>query len=360
MGARGETEYLLSLDVKTGKEIWAARIGPVFTFKDNRWGDGPRATPTIDGDLVFALGGQGELLCAETATGKQRWRLNLMKDLGGEVSPLGGNNWTSGWGYTTSPLVDGNQLICVPGGKSGLLAALDKNSGKPLWRSRDLTVAAPYAAPIVAEVDGVRQYIQMTDLGVAGVAANDGRLLWNYLRKPAYPDVVIPTPICRDHFIYTTAGWGAGCDLVAVTRSGDQFQVRKVYGNKNMVNLQGGVVLVGDHLYGYSDGKGWVCQDFKFGKIVWSVKGKLGVGSVLYADGHLYCYTDDDGIVALVAASPKGWEEKSRFEIPQKTKLAKPYGKVWTHPVIANGRLYLRDQDLLFCFDVSDHAAGGK
>ena len=360
MGARGDTEFLLALDVKSGKEVWAARIGPTFTFKGNEWGDGPRATPSVDGALVFALGAQGDLICAETATGKELWRVSLAKELEGEVSPLGGNTWSVGWGFTASPLIDGERVICAPGGKQGLLVALDKQTGKPIWRSKDLPGAATYASPIVAKIDGVRQYIQLMDDGVAGVSAEDGRLLWHYLKKPPYQDVLIPTPIQLDHFVYITAGYGAGCDLVKITKAGDRFKADKVYANKIMVNQQGGVVLVGDNLYGYSEGKGWTCQDFKSGKSVWADKRKLGRGSVVFADGHLYCYAEDDGIAALVDASPRGWKEISRFEIPKKTKIAKPGGKIWTHPVVANGQLFLRDQDLLFCFDVSDHAAGSK
>jgi outer membrane protein assembly factor BamB len=360
MGTRGDTEFLVAIDVKSGKEVWASRIGPRFTFKGNEWGDGPRATPTVDGSVVFAQGGQGDLVCADAATGKECWHVSLLKDLEGEISPLGGNTWTTGWGFTASPLVDGDQVICVPGGKQGLLAALDKQTSKVKWRSKDLSEPATYSSPLVAEIDGVRQYIELTDQGVAGVAANDGRLLWNYLKKPPYQDVVIPTPVQHDHSVYITAGYGAGCDLVKLTKQGDRFKTEKVYANKNMVNQQGGVVLVDEHIYGYSEGKGWVCQDFKTGKNIWTERRKLGRGSLTYADGHLYCYAEDDGVVALVEASPKGWKENSRFEITQKTKIAKPSGKIWTHPVVANGKLYLRDQDLLFCFDIAKPAGTGK
>jgi outer membrane protein assembly factor BamB len=379
MGARGDSEYLLCLNARTGKELWASRIGPTFTFKGNEWGDGPRATPTLHDigalSLVYAQGAQGELVCFNGDKGDVRWRISLLKKLEGEISPLGGNTWTTGWGFTCSPLVDGKmvnrhvggpsgpdvlvptQLICVPGGKKGMLAALDLDTGKVTWRSEDLTYAAPYSSP----VGGGQMVIQMTDQGVAGVSGEDGHLLWEYKRSQPYQDVVIPTPIWHYEttgnesgtlYVYITAGYGAGCDLIKLKEDGDRYKVEKVYSNKIMVNQQGGVVLVGDHVYGYSEGKGWVCQDFKTGKLVWNEKRKLGRGSVIFADGNLYCYTEDDGIVALVEATPKGYHEISRFQIPERSKLTKPSGKIWTHPVIANGKLYLRDQELLFCYDL--------
>jgi outer membrane protein assembly factor BamB len=355
LGARGGTEQVFALDLKTGKEVWSADIGPTFTFKGNTWGEGPRSTPSVDGDLLYALGGQGELVCVETASGKERWRKNMLKDLEGAMSPAAGA-W---WGYSWSPLVDGVAVICVPGGAKGTLAAVDKKTGDVLWRSAELTDPSTYSSPIVEEVDGSRQYMQMTDFGVAGVAAKDGKLLWNYRRKPPYEDVIITTPVYHDHHVYTTAGFGQGCDLVKITAADGAFNAAKAYANKNMKNTQGGVVLVNEYIYGYSDGRGWVCQDFKTGKVVWDKK-KLGAGSLTCADGHLYCYAENEGTAALVEVSKTGYQEKGRFEIPQKAKNRAANGKIWTHPVVANGRLYLRDQEWIFCYDIKDRSAGGR
>jgi outer membrane protein assembly factor BamB len=361
MGARDGAEVVFALDLKnaqgsTVKELWSAKIGPLFTWKGNDCNAGPSATPTVDGELLYALGGQGELICVETATGKERWRKNLPVDMTAEVNPIGGGPQKVGWGFTWSPLVDGERLICVPGGPQGTLAALDKKTGQVLWRSKELTDQASYSSPIVIEVGGVRQYVQLTNEGVAGVAAKDGTLLWRYLKKPAYGDVVIPTPIFHDGSVYVSAGYGAGCDLIKLTLAGQKFKAEKVYSNKTMVNQQGGVVLVGGHLYGYSEGKGWVCQEFKSGSMVWSEKRALGRGSLTYADGKLYCYSEDEGVVIVADASPAGWKPLGRFEIPQHSKLRKNSGKIWTHPVVSGGRLYLRDQDLLFCYDLNDQA----
>jgi outer membrane protein assembly factor BamB len=359
MGARDGTEQVFALDLKTAegstvKELWSAKIGPMFTWKGNDWNAGPSATPTVDGELLYALGGQGELVCVETATGKERWRKNCPAGLGAEVNPIGGGPEKLGWGFTWSPLVDQERLICVPGGPQGTLAALDKKTGQVLWRSKEVTDPASYSSPIVIEVGGIRQYVVLTNEGVSGVAAKDGALLWRYLKKPGYGDVVIPTPIFHDGQVYVSAGYGAGCDLIKLTPAGQKFKAEKVYSNKTMVNQQGGVVLVDRHLYGYSEGKGWVCQDWATGNMVWSEKRALGRGSVTAADGKLYCYSEDEGVVDLVDASPAGWKVLGRFEIPQHSKLRKSSGKIWTHPVVSNGRLYLRDQDLLFCYELKD------
>jgi outer membrane protein assembly factor BamB len=346
MGGDGKKTYAYALDIGTHDRIWSTEIGP---FYENGNGDGPRATPTVDGDRLYALAGNGDLVCLETATGKQRWHVNLGKDLGGQMA--------SGWGYTESPLVDDDKLICTPGGKKGTLAALNKDTGTVIWRSKDLTDAAVYSSPIVADVDGVRQYILMTGGGVAGVAAQDGRLLWHSDQNAH--GITVTTPVYHDHCVYTTTSYGVGCGLVRLTSADGKFKAEKVYdgdARKAMFNHHGGVVLVGEYIYGYSDGKGWVCQEFKTGKVMWAST-KLGKGSLTCADGHLVCYTESGGTVCLVEASPSGWKESGRFKIPRESKLNRK-GGIWTHPVVANGRLYLRDQDLLFCYEIKDHAAG--
>lgn len=346
LGANDRNEFVFALNVKDGTRLWSTEVAPALR-QDK--GDGPRGNPTVDGDLLYALGGQGDLVCVETATGKKRWQKSLKKDLGGEMM--------SGWGYAESPLVDGDKVLCTPGGKQGTLAALDKKTGKVLWRSKGLTDKAAYSSIVVGQVGGVRQYVQLTKDGVVGVAADDGRLLWRY-PEPGYRTAVIPTPIFHDGYVFATAGYGAGCDLIHLVPSGGGAKAEKVYANKNLVNHHGGVVLVGEHLYGYSDGRGWVCLDFQTGKVVWDDKKDLGKGSLTCADGQLYCYAEDSGTLALVEASPAGWKENGRFPIPEKSTIRKRGGtKFWTHPVVANGRLYLRDQDLLFCFDVKDHGA---
>jgi outer membrane protein assembly factor BamB len=344
MGAREDKDWLFAVDVKNGQKIWATPIGD--RFSQDR-GDGPRSTPTVDGDRLFALDGQGNLVCAKTQNGEMVWQKNLKGDLGGQMM--------NRWGYSESPLVDGEVVVCTPGGDKGTLAALDKNSGAVRWRSKGFTDAAGFSSLVVSEMGGVRQYVQMTGKSVAGVAAKDGRLLWRFLRNS--PTAAIPTPICFDNSVYVSSGYGAGCALLKISKEDSSWKADEVYANKNMVNHHGGVVHVGGHFYGYSDGKGWVCQDGKTGEVVWQERSRLAKGSLTCAEGRLYCYSQTDGTAVLVEASPAGWMESGRFTIPQQSKLPRPRSQrrdnIWTHPVVANGKLYLRDQDLLFCYDVS-------
>lgn len=333
MGAREQTEYVIALDANTGKELWSAPVGGRLA---NKWGDGPRGTPSVDGDRVYALGGDGTLVCVKVADGKPVWKVT-MGQLGGKVP---------GWGYTESVLVDGNKVVCTPGGPKGTLAALDKMTGKVIWQSADWTEGAQYSSPIVADLNGKRQYIQLVMNSLAGVDASNGKVLW---KSPwGGRTAVIPTPIYKDSHVYITTGYGVGCKLVKIAPDN---QVSDVYENKVMKNHHGGVILAGDHLYGYSDGPGWICQDFKTGAEVWANK-SLGKGAIGYADGMLYCLDEGSGEVALVEASPKGWSEKGRFKLEPQTTQRSPSGRIWTHPVISNGKLYLRDQEIILCYDV--------
>ena len=334
MGTRDGAEILIALNADTGEELWTASIGPIVKFDR---GGGPRGTPAVDGERIYGLGGQGKLICAAVADGKVNWRVSLA-DLGGK---------TPSWGYSESVLVDGDKVICTPGGSKGAIAALDKATGKVIWQSKEFTDPAHYSSAIVGEHNGTRQYIQLTVQHVAGVSANDGKLLW----KSSFPGqtAVVPTPILHDSSVYVTAGYGAGCKLVKL---GAGNQVSEVYANQAMKNHHGGVVLVGDYLYGYSDGRGWLCQEFRTGKEVWSEKNALGKGAVSCADGMLYCLDENSGAVALAEASPKAWKEHGRFKLDPQSKIRDSQGRFWTHPVISNGKLYLRDQDLIFCYDV--------
>jgi outer membrane protein assembly factor BamB len=332
MGDRGDSSFVHALSA-AGKPLWSAKVG-----KPGGGGGypGPRSTPTVDGDRVYALGQYGDIVCVEAATGKEVWRKSLAKDFAGEVGS---------WGYSESPLVDGEQLICTPGGKQGTLLALNKRTGAKTWQSYQWTDPAEYASVMPAQIDGKRQYVQLTGESVGGVAADTGKLLWRAPRRGS--TAIIPTPIVRDDLVFVTSGYGVGCNLFRIASSGASFKADQVYANKNMVNHHGGVVLVGQHLYGYSDAKGWACMTFDKGDMVWSDKA-LGKGSIAYADGHLYLRSEGTrGTVALIEASPSGYREKGRFDQPERSEK-----EAWPHPVIADGQLYLRDQDKLFCYDV--------
>jgi len=357
IGGRGDTEFVIAVDTKTIRDgsvsdAWATSVGRLFDFPSNNWSAGPSATPTVDGELVFALGGNGDLVCVQAADGKERWRKNLPSELDAQVNPIGGGPKNLGWGFTWSPLVDGDKLICVPGGPKGTLAALDKKSGDVLWRSSEVKDQAAYTSPAVAEIDGVRQYVVLTNFGVFGVDAKDGRVLWNHRRERPYGTEVVNSPIVRGSLVYTTVGAGQTCDLLRIERDGDRFKAAPVWSNRNMLNHHGNVVLIGDHVFGASDGRGWTCQSFATGETVWMERAKLPPGSVTVADGRLYCFSEGDGTTALVDASTSGWKESGRFRIPERSASRKPSGQIWTPPVVSGGKLFLRDQEFVFCFDV--------
>ena len=332
LGTRDGSEILLVLDAATGKEILTAKIGSIL---DNGWGDGPRGTPCVDGDRVYALSGPGNLVCVKIADGKVLWEIK-MSDLGGS---------RPNWGYTESVLVDGDKVLCTPGGKKGAVAALDKLTGKVIWQSEDFTDPAHYSSIVPATINGQPQYVQRTEKSVVGISPPDGALLWraDFNGRTA----VIPTPIVRGNEVYVTAGYGAGCLMLRI-EPGNKVTV--VYENKTIKNHHGGIVLVGDLLYGHGDPL-WVCQDFQTGEAVWTSK-NFTKGAVGAADGMLYCLEERTGAVALVEASPKGWTEHGRFTLSPQTKIRSARGAVWTHPVISHGKLYLRDQDLIYCYDV--------
>lgn len=334
MGAREDTEFLICLNAEDGKELWSGRIGSLL---ENGYGDGPRGTPSVDGDRVYAMGGQGTLVCAQIADGKVLWTKSM--------TALGGKK--PGWGFCESVTVDGPRVLCTPGGSEGAIAALDKLNGEVLWRSTDVTSGAQYASMVPVEHNGTRQYLQLFTNSLVSVEADTGKQIW----KTDWPGrtAVIPTPIFHDGHVFITSGYGVGCKLVKV---GAENNIETVYENKNMTNHHGGVLRIGDHLYGYSDGKGWACMDFKSGEIVWSERRALSKGCLTSADGMLYCQGESDGEVVLVEASPAGWKEHGRFKLEAQSSRRSQRGRIWTHPVVCNGKLYLRDQEFLSCYDV--------
>lgn len=332
-GDEGGDSCVYALNESDGKQVWKAKLG-----RSGGGGGypGPRATPTVDGDLLYVIGQYGDVVCYAAADGKEVWRTNLNSDHGGKMM--------SGWGNSESIVVEGNAVLCTPGGGRGTVLALDKKSGKPLWRSKDFTDAAAYMAPLVTEIHGVRQAIVFTDASVAGIDVKNGDLLW----KAARPGktAVIPTPVVHNNHVFVTSGYGIGCDLFKVEKQGNKFAASKVYSNKNMTNHHGGVILIDGIVYGHSDRGGWTALDVMTGEPKNVNKGVCGKGTISYADGCFYLRDEGSGVIVLTEANAS-FKESGRFNQPDRSDK-----KAWPHMVIANGKLYVRDQDLLLCYDI--------
>jgi outer membrane protein assembly factor BamB len=336
MGDEKDSSYVYALDRNTGKKLWATKVGkPGGNYA------GTRCTPTIDGDYLYALGQFGDLVCLEVATGNEKWRKKYEADFGGSAG---------GWNFTESVLIDDDKVICTPGGNKGAMVALKKATGELIWQA-DLKEKAGYASVVVAEIGGVRQYVQLLSQEVAGVEAKTGKVLWRYGRDRFGGNTAnIPNPVVMGDQIFVSAGYGRGGGLIKVTGDGGSFKAEEVYFDKQLNNRHGGVVIVGDYAYGDTDnsGKLW-CVEWKTGKVKWKkderTKG-TGSAAIVYADGRLYVRYDN-GYVALVEASPDGYKEKGLFKIPNSTNQS------WAHPVVSGGKLYLREKDTIWCYDVS-------
>ena len=337
---QGKKEFLLRLAAKDGKTLWKADLNDGKTpggYLDG-WGAGPRATPTVDGDKIYALGARGDLGCYDAKAGKKVWHVNLVADLKGKIP---------GWGYSESVLIDGNRLICTPGGEKGFLAALDKKTGKVLARS-DSADGAAYSSIIIIEIGGAKQYVTMSPKGVCGFDAKTLKQLWTS-KAGANGVAVIPTPVFDGKNVFASSGYGSGCGLVSLVPKGGKTE----YLSKLFQNHHGGFVRVGDFVYGHSDKGGWICVDYKKESEdpVWKTS-TLDKGSVTCADNMLFMYGEGKGVCVLAEVNSEKFVEKGRFEIPTKSKIDRRQGHIWSHPVVANGVLYLRDQEVLMAFAV--------
>jgi outer membrane protein assembly factor BamB len=327
MGLRGDREVIVAFDVATGKEAWATPHGGAFR---NDQGDGPRGTPTVDGDRVYALGGNGDLTALDARTGKLVWTKNILKE-------FGGSNIT--WGISESPLVLGNKILVNAGGTDASIVALNKSDGSVIWKSQ--SDKAGYSSAIPLSFNGLTQVVFFTGRRAVGLDANDGRLLWEY-RKPSNGTANAATPIARGNRVFISSDYGTGGGVVEIKPDNT---AQEIWFSNSMRNHHSSSVLVGDYLYGFS-GSILTAMKFDTGELTWKDR-SVGKGSLVFADGHLYCFSEN-GVVGLVEASPAGYKEKGRFRIPQESL------PTWSHPVVAGGRLYLRDQDTIYAFDVKE------
>jgi len=340
LGNRGQAnEFVQALDIKDGRQVWSMRLGNVGPNTPAANYPGARSTPTVDGALLYALGSDGNLACLESATGKLRWQKNLRADFGGR---------TGNWAYAESPLIDGNVLVCTPGGSEATLVALNKRTGDVIWKSAVPGAdPAAYSSAIIVEFGGLKQYVQFLGNGVVGVDARSGKFLWRDDRTSAKNQVNIPTPVASGGHVYTASG-GSGGGLVKLTIQQGMVTAEPVYAAQKLPNSIGGSVRIGEYLYGTA-GPVLVCVEFATGTIKWEDR-SIGAGSVLSADGRLYLHGETRGDVALVEATPEGYREKGRFTPPEVPDRGP--SRSWAYPVVANGRLYIRDLGSLWCYDV--------
>jgi outer membrane protein assembly factor BamB len=324
---------LVAVDLDSGRKLWGTPFAPASKLQ---MGDGPRSTPTVDGNLVYALGGNGDLVCADVKAGDVRWKKNILSEFGGS---------NIRWGISESVLIDGDRLICTPGGKQATIVALDKQSGDTLWKSVVPGGSeAGYASAIVADVGGVRQYIQFLAAGTAGVRAEDGAFLWGD-NSSANGTANCSTPLFTNDMVFTASGYGTGGTLLRLSTKGEKTESKVAYTTKEMKNHHGDMVVVDGFLYGSNDPGILTCMELKTGKVRWTSRSP-GKGSVIYADGHLYVRSEE-GPVALVQANPSACNEHGLFDQPERSGA-----KAWAHPAIAHGRLFLRDQDNLLCYSI--------
>lgn len=335
-----DDEFVRCLKASDGSEVWSTRIGKVGAPEQKPAYPGARSTPTVVGDLLYALGSDGDLVCLETVSGAVRWQKNVQTEFGGKYGI---------WAYSESPLVDGDVVVVTPGGPEATIVALHADTGDVKWKSpipdgKD----AAYASIVIAEIEGVKQYVQFLaqGVGVVGVAAQDGKLLWQYQKTATGSPANIPTPVTDRSFVYTASNRG-GAGLVKVAGSGSAFTADEVYFSRDLPKSIGGTVLVDGHLYGTS-GEGLMCVKFETGEVVWKDRA-IGAAAVLHADGLLILH-GENGEVALVEATPEAYRELGRFTPPETPFESRK--TTWTYPVLADGKLYLHDFGTLWCYDV--------
>ncbi len=343
--ADDKDEYLSCFERETGKQLWKTKTGQPWSAGAESW-QGSRSTPTVDGDLVYVITPFGQLVACATGNGKERFRVDLMATFGGKKG--------DSWGSSESPLVDDDRLVCTPGGEQATMVALNKKTGKLIWScpmkgDRGAGHSSiVISQPLSSQPGGRKVYVQTTAAGAFAVDAQTGKFQW------AYPidqtTAVIPTPIVRGDLVFFSAGYKRGGALLQQVPGPDGgVTIKEIYGlKKELANKHGGIVLVGDHLYGDSDDAGIpFCAELMTGKIVWKKRGSgKGSATVTAADDHLYVRFAD-GTVALAKADPADYEELATFKIPGSD--ARPS---WSHSVILDGRLYIREQDRIFCYDL--------
>ena len=349
LGDLGDDQFVIALS-EGGELQWKSKIGPAW--KD-QYG-GPRGTPTVDGGRVYAIGTEGDLVCLSAESGERVWHRSLPADFGGTVM-FAGERYD--WKFSESPLVDGDRVIVTPGTPEAALVALDRKTGKEIWRTAIPHLGergidgAGYASVVISQGGGVRQYVQLLGRGLVGVAADSGRFLWGYNRVANHV-ANIPTPLVSEDLVFASTGYGAGAALIRLHGDGEGgVRAEEVYfvGPDTLQNHHGGLVLHDGHVYaGTGLNRGFpVALELATGKLAWGPVRNAGKNStaVAYADGNLYLRYQN-GLMVLVEATSEAYRERGSFMIPDVEKES------WSHPVISGGRLYLREQDQLLVYDL--------
>ncbi|HEX3719719.1 MAG TPA: PQQ-binding-like beta-propeller repeat protein [Verrucomicrobiae bacterium] len=335
-----DNEFAEALDAASGKRVWSTRIGKVGGPDQQPNFPAARSTPTVDGDALYVLSSDADLACLDRKTGHTRWQKNVRAEFGGKPGP---------WAYAESPLVDGDAVVCAPGGSEATVVALRKETGELIWKcALPEGDEAAFSSAIIVEADGLRQYVRLLAKGLVGIEAKSGRLLWRYSKPVSQFDANIQTPVASGDYIFCSAT-GTGAGLIKLKADGSKIEPEQIYFNANSPTAIGGVVKVGDFLYG-TTADALLCADFQSGRTKWKER-SLGAASICYADGRLYLH-GENGEVALVEATPKGYHEKGRFTPSGEPSHSNPMEKAWAYPVVANGRLYIRDHGDLWCYAV--------
>jgi outer membrane protein assembly factor BamB len=357
MGTRGGKDGVWALKEADGKEIW-------FTpFADPASGigkqtNGPGSTPTYAKGKVYTVSHNGTVACMDATTGKTAWTKSYTADFGAGRLPS--------WGYNDSVLVDGDTVICAPGGPKAALVALKADTGAVIWTTDAGQVGggAGYSSPVKATFGGTPMYVVLsgTSAGIVGVHAETGKLLWQYNGKGANGGTAqIPTPIVKGDLVWVSCSYqNGGSALLKVSGAGDKFDVKaiKTHEKPDLNNHHGGMVLVGDYIYfGHDQNQGSpVCVELKTGEIKWGPIKKSsdfanggGSAAYTYADGRLYVRYQN-GVMTLADPSPEGLKLVSSFKLPPASVAS--YSQSWPHPAVSNGKLYIRDQNAMYVYNV--------
>jgi len=310
--------------------VWFKVIGAGL---NNDRGAGPRGTPAVDGDRLYVLTENGDLACLRTQDGSRVWQRNILGEFNGRNIQ---------WLISESPLVDGDKVIVTPGGRSAGMVALDKMSGRTIWTSKELSDEPGYSSVIAADVQGIRTLMTLTSEGGIGVRASDGKLMWKYPRV-SNGTANITTPVFQANKVFYTSDYGTGGALLGLTVQAGEVKAQEIYFTRDMQNHHGGVVVVNGYIYGFHNSI-LTCMEFATGKVIWRDR-SVGKGSLIYADGNLYLLSENN-VVGLAEATPAGYREKGRFQIPDQGL------STWARPVVSGGRLYIRNQGTLASYDI--------